>query len=81
MSSAISLDAALAPALAPAPCILSSTQCSSLIAASCPQLGAGVAALVLHGHNMVLALACCRSAHTEGRLLDEDLDTRDFVSM
>ena len=45
------------------------------------QLGAGVAALVLHAHNKVLALACLQSAHTEGRLLDEDLDTRDFVSM
>lgn len=45
------------------------------------QLGAGVGALVLHAHNKVLALACKKSAHTEGRLLDEDLDTRDFVSM
>ena len=45
------------------------------------QLGAGVAYLVLHAHNKILALACCRSAHTEGRLLDEDLDTRDFVAL
>ena len=45
------------------------------------QLGAGVAALVLHAHNKVLALASCRTPYTEGRLLDEDLDTRNFVSM
>ena len=45
------------------------------------QLGAGVAYLVLHLHNKCLAFTCSRSAYTEGRLLDEDLDTRDFVSM
>ena len=45
------------------------------------QIGAGVGNVVLHWHNKILALACCRSAHTEGRLLDEDRDVRDFVSM
>jgi H+/Cl- antiporter ClcA len=45
------------------------------------QLGAGVASLVLHAHNKVLSSFFSRSAHTEGRLLDEDLDTRDFVAM
>ena len=45
------------------------------------QLGAGVASLVLQAHNRVMDMACCRSAHTQGRQLDEDQDTRDFVSM
>ena len=45
------------------------------------QVGAGVASLVLHTQNKILAATCFKSARTEGRLLDEDLDTRDFVSM
>lgn len=45
------------------------------------QLGAGMASIVLHAHNQILTSFFANSAHTEGRLLDEDLDTRDFVSM
>ena len=55
---------------------------ASLLPPHCSsQSGAGIAAAqVLHLHNIILGTSC-KSASTEGRLLDEDLDTRDFVSM
>ena len=45
------------------------------------QLGAGVACIVLRAHNRILSLGWCRSARTEGRVLDEDRDVRNFVSL
>ena len=45
------------------------------------QLGAGISCIVLKAHNRILSLDCFRSVRTQGRVLDEDLDQRDFVAM
>ena len=40
------------------------------------QLGSGVACIVLRAHNRILSLTCCKSARTQGRLLDEDKERK-----
>ena len=45
------------------------------------QLGAGAACIVLRAHNRILSAGWCRSARAQARVIEEDRDVRDFVSM